>query len=275
LVTTATGKAKAKQKDVQKALLRFTGTRAKMASEARAAKSKSARGQSQAKAKRIEHRPAKKFAGRPKKSDSLGAPDSDVQPEAPELTPADMDDDVQITDVVTAADRDAAARAAAETLDDDDDDEDDQEPEPVVPKPVKSEVFDLTEEEDPGGIIASAMGSDDQNPVVNEPMLIPAGGDDQPMQADKPVNDLKLLRCRGSCCHGSSWGCGARRPAAAGLFYRKSVWAACPNTHRAGCLAMAARTRARGARPPPPRAAGRRARPTTAAPCHAFGLEPG
>jgi hypothetical protein len=47
-VATATGKAKAKQKDVQKALVRFTGTRAKMASEARAAKSKSARGQSQA-----------------------------------------------------------------------------------------------------------------------------------------------------------------------------------------------------------------------------------
>jgi hypothetical protein len=67
-----------------------------------------------------------------------------------------------------------AARAAAVTLDDD---EDDQEP-----------VFDLTEEEDPGGIIASAMGSDDQRPVVvNEPMLKPAGGDDQPMQVDKPV----------------------------------------------------------------------------------------
>jgi hypothetical protein len=59
----------------------------------------------------------------------------DVQPEAPELTPADMDDDVQITDVVTAAHRDAAARAAAVTLDDD---EDDQEPEPVVPEPSQS-----------------------------------------------------------------------------------------------------------------------------------------
>eukprot|EP01047_Picozoa_sp_COSAG01_P114626 COSAG01_NODE_43288_length_431_cov_0.909639_1_plen_100_part_01 len=44
---------------------------------------------------------------------------------------------------------------------------------------------------DPGGIIASAMGGDDQKPVVNEPMLIPAGGDDQPMQVDEPVNDLR------------------------------------------------------------------------------------
>ena len=107
--------------------------------------------------------------------------DEEPEPVVPEPTPTDMDDDVQITDVVTAAHRDAAARAAAVTLDDE---EDDQKPEPVIPKPVKSEVFDLTEEEDPGGIIASAMGGDDQSPVV------PAGGDDHPMQADKPVNDL-------------------------------------------------------------------------------------
>ena len=36
---------------------------------------------------------------------------------------------------------------------------------------------------------------------------------------------------------GAVGGCGARRPAA-GLFYRKSVPAACPNTHRSG-LAVA------------------------------------
>jgi hypothetical protein len=36
---------------------------------------------------------------------------------------------------------------------------------------------------------------------------------------------------------GAVGGCGAQRPAA-GLFYRKSVPAACPNTHR-GCLAVA------------------------------------
>eukprot|EP01047_Picozoa_sp_COSAG01_P101565 COSAG01_NODE_31280_length_600_cov_1.688623_2_plen_85_part_01 len=44
-----------------------------------------------------------------------------MKPDAPEPTPADMeqDDDVEVTGVVTAADRDAAARAAAVTLDDD------------------------------------------------------------------------------------------------------------------------------------------------------------
>jgi hypothetical protein len=80
--------------------------------------------------------------------------------------------------LVTAADRDAAARAAAVTLDDD---------VPGVVESPEEPVIDLTQEEDPGGIIASALGGDDQEPVVNEPMLIPAGGEDQPMQADEPV----------------------------------------------------------------------------------------
>jgi hypothetical protein len=230
-IASAKGKATAKQKANQKALQQYA--RRKRVTTDRKSKVQDAKAKFTP--RRLQNRPDRKFAGRPtKKSDSFEPPDLDVKPDAPELTPADMDDDVQITDVVTAADRDAAARAAAVTLDNEeddqepepvvpeptptdmdddvqitdvvtaahrdaaaraaavtlDDDADDQKPEPVIPKPVKSEVFDLTEEEDPGGIIASAMGSDDQSPVVNEPMRIPAGGDDHPMQADKPVNDL-------------------------------------------------------------------------------------
>jgi hypothetical protein len=55
---------------------------------------------------------------------------------------------------------------------------DDQEP--VVPEPVKSEVVDLTQDEDPGGIIASAVGGDDQEPVVNEPASMDQTNPEQP-----------------------------------------------------------------------------------------------
>jgi hypothetical protein len=179
LIATAAGQAKAKEKANQKAIDQYA-RRKRVATDR---KSKVQDAKAKFTPRRLQDRPDRKFGQRPKKSDSLGAPDLNVKPEAPEPTPADIDEDgVELTGVVTADDRDQAARAAAETLDDD------------VPGVVESPqelVIDLTQEEDPGGIIASAVGGDDQKPVVNEPMLIPAGGDDQPMQADEPVNDLK------------------------------------------------------------------------------------
>eukprot|EP01047_Picozoa_sp_COSAG01_P041006 COSAG01_NODE_3488_length_6016_cov_5.167822_3_plen_214_part_00 len=171
-IATVTGKAKAKQKAVQKAIDRYAG-RKQVATDR---KSKVQDAKANFTPRRLQDRPDRKFGQRPKNSDSLGAPDLNVKPEAPEPTPADIDEDgVELTGVVTADDRDQAARAAAETLDDDEDDQ-----------------------EDPGGIIASAMGGDDQKPVVNEPMLIPAGGDDQPKDRsiDQPLRIASEITSR-------------------------------------------------------------------------------
>eukprot|EP01047_Picozoa_sp_COSAG01_P013874 COSAG01_NODE_663_length_14420_cov_77.011382_4_plen_848_part_00 len=237
LIATAAGQAKAKQKADQKAIDQYA--RKKRVATDRKAKSLTTRGK--VRAKRLDNRADKKFARRPKTVDSLGAPDVDVKPDAPEPTPADMDDDVQITDVVTAADRDAAARAAAVTLDDDvpgvvespqgraltnDDlkwipqnqgllttldgpkqivsvldgdppqfvlrdgsvvqgvqrpiDLTQEGPTGVVPEPV----VDLTQDEDPGGVIAGAVGGEEQPMEADEPV----GGDDQDPVANEPAS---------------------------------------------------------------------------------------